>query len=141
MMITMKKVRTMMTNIFTDVFDKIMAKLGFTRTTKTETETDFYEVNDISLTSVMVDSIATMCLADSSVSVDGTSTRAKVIGEIAKNVFFRRGKATLATALGTGDALIVPVTNGKRYAIDIIENRDFYVLDSLGDYLYSVVKA
>lgn len=128
-----------MNNFALDIFSKIAKRFGFELTTKTETVNDFYDVNNISMTAVMSDRIATLTLAESSVDVEGTSERAKELNSIATNLFEITSKETIVAQLGTGDCLIVPVTDGKYYGADIIENRDFYITNSIGGKIIGVV--
>lgn len=127
-----------MNNFFQDLFLKIANKLGFELQPKQIIENDFYDTNNISITSVMADRLATLIVADSDINISGTS-KAKVLDDIMKKYFNIKLKTAVVTALGTGDCLIVPVTNGKVFDIDIIENDNFAVINAIGDKLYSVV--
>ncbi len=42
-------------------------------------------------------------------------------------------------ALGVGDCLIKPYTDGKRIGVDIIPNGNFVICDSIGDYIKSCI--
>lgn len=126
-------------NVFlSDLFLKIARKLGFELQTKQYIQNDFFVTTDISITSIMADRLATLIVADSDIDITGTN-KVKILSDIAKKYFDVKLKTAVVTALGTGDCLIVPITNGKEYDIDIIENNNFAVINSIGDRLYSVV--
>lgn len=122
--------------VLSDFFYKIAEKLGKKTQTKQYIENDFYDVEDISLTAVLADRLATLIVADSDVEVTGSS-KAKVLQDVAQEIFKIKLKPSVMTSLGTGDCLIVPVTNGKLFDIDIIENNKFVVYDSIGDRILS----
>lgn len=128
-----------MNGFISDLFLKIARKLGFELQPKQITANDFFVTNDVSITSIMADRLATLIIADSDVEITGSKTAQEVLDKIAKKYFSTKLKVSVVTALGTGDCLIVPVTNGKAFDIDIIENDNFAVIDSIGDNLYSVV--
>ena len=127
-----------MNYFMSDLFLKIARKLGFELQPKQIIENDFYDTLNISMTAIMSDRLATLIVADSDVEVTG-SNKATILDEIAKKYFNIKLKTAVVTALGTGDCLIVPITNGKVFDIDIVENNDFAVIDSIGDVIYSVV--
>ena len=127
-----------MYSLVTDIFIKIARKLGLELQPKTTIENDFYDTINISITSILADRLATLIVADSDIDVTGTN-KAKILDDIAKKYFKVKLKQSTATAIGTGDCLIVPITDGKGFAVDIIENNDFAVISSLGDTIYSVV--
>lgn len=127
-----------MNSFMSDLFLKIARKLGFELQPKQYIQNDFFTTTDISITSIMADRLATLIVADSDIDITGTN-KAKILSDIAKKYFNVKLKTAVVTALGTGDCLIVPITNGKEYDIDIIENNNFAVINSIGDKLYSVV--
>ena len=126
-------------NVFlSDLFLKVARKLGFELQPKQYITNDFFITTDISITSIMADRLATLIVADSDIDITGPD-KAKILSDIAKRYFNVKLKTAVVTALGTGDCLIVPITNGKEYDIDIVENNNFAVINSIGDKLYSVV--
>lgn len=126
-------------NVFlSDLFLKVARKLGFELQPKQYITNDFFITTDISITSIMADRLATLIVADSDIDVTG-SDKVNILSDIAKKYFNVKLKTAVVTALGTGDCLIVPITDGKEYDTEIIENNSFAVIDSIGDKLYSVV--
>lgn len=127
-----------MNSFISDLFLKVARKLGFELQPKQYITNDFFVTTDISITSIMADRLATLIVADSDIDVTG-SDKVNILSDIAKKYFNVKLKTAVVTALGTGDCLIVPITDGKEYDTEIIENNSFAVIDSIGDKLYSVV--
>lgn len=123
--------------VLSDLFLKIANKLGFQLQQKQYVYNDFYRVNDISMTAVLAERLSTMITADSDIAVDGDRTH--VLQDFSSSFFNTKLKASVMTALGTGDCLIVPVTNGKVFDVDIVDNDRFAVISSIGDKIYSCV--
>jgi A118 family predicted phage portal protein len=108
------------------------------RKTNEEIASDFHDTR-MSITGVIAERLTTLALADSSIEVVGDGARAKFL-----NIFmqwFYKSKLTAVgnVCLGTGDVLARPNTDGKRIGIDLIENQNFVIVDSVGDFLYSVL--
>ena len=122
---------------FSDLFLKIARKLGFELQPKQIINNDFFTTTDISITSIMADRLATLIVADSDIDISGTN-KVEVLIDIAKKYLNVKLETAVVTSLGTGDCLIVPVTNGKVFDMDIVENNSFAVINSIGDKLYSV---
>ena len=123
--------------ILSDIFLKIANKLGFQLQSKQIQDTDFYDVSNISMTSVLSDRLSILIIADSDVEVTGS--RSQVLSEFMEDYFKNKLKPTVFTSLGTGDCLVVPVTNGKEFDVDIITNENFAVINSIGQKIYSAV--
>lgn len=124
--------------ILSDIFLKIANKLGFQLQAKQiNYDSDFYDVSDISMTAVLSDRLSTMIIADSDVEVTGS--RSQVLAEFMEEYFKTKLKPTVFTSLGTGDCLVVPVTNGKVFDVDIITNENFAIISSIGQKIYSCV--
>ncbi|PNX50614.1 MAG: hypothetical protein BV456_06105 [Thermoplasmata archaeon M8B2D] len=124
--------------LLSDLFLKIANRLGFELQPKQYFYNDFYDVSNISLTSILSDRLSTLIVADSDISIDGNrniDTLQKVIDE-----FFKiKLKTSVMTSLGTGDCLIIPITDGRNFGIDIVENNRFQVINSMGETIYSIV--
>src|SRR5574344_1600598 len=127
-----------MNSFISDLFLKVARKLGFELQPKPYIANDFFTTTDVSITSIIADRLATLIVADSDIDITGPD-KAKILSDIAKRYFNVKLKTAVVTALGTGDCLIVPITDGKEYDIDIVENNNFAVINSIGDKLYSVV--
>ena len=123
--------------ILSDIFLKIANKLGFQLQSKQIQDTDFYDVSNISMTSVLSDRLSTLIIADSDVEVTGS--RSQVLMEFMEDYFKNKLKPTVFSSLGTGDCLVVPVTNGKEFDVDIITNENFAIINSIGQKIYSAV--
>ncbi len=123
--------------ILSDIFLKIANKLGFQLQSKQIQDTDFYDVSNISMTSVLSDRLSTLIIADSDVEVTGS--RSQVLMEFMDDFFKNKLKPTVFSSLGTGDCLVVPVTNGREFDVDIITNENFAVINSIGQKIYSAV--
>lgn len=124
--------------MLSDIFLKIANKLGYQLQPKQYIGNDFYDTTDISLTSVLANRLTTLIVADSDIEITG-SEKAMVLQEIAQEIFKIKIGTGVFTSLGTGDCLLVPVTNGKEFDIDIVENNKFAVVNSIGEKIYSCV--
>lgn len=125
--------------LVSDLFLRIARKLGYELQKKQIVVNDFKTVSDISITSILADRLATLIVADSEITVTGDKSAEDVLNEIADKYFNAKLKVSIVAALGTGDCLIVPVTDGEVFGFDIIENDCFSIAKSLGDKLYNVV--
>lgn len=104
-----------------------------------EYTSDFSDTNGISVTAALSERLSTLTLSDSSVTIYGDNARAKYIGEFAQKLFETKLQSIAEVCLGTGDCVVKPNTDGKRFGIDIIENKDFRIVESMGDFVYSML--
>lgn len=93
----------------------------------------------VSLTAVISSRVTTLTMQDSTISVDGTSARAKYLDDIMRKYQSQKIYAAIETALGTGDCLIKPYTDGERIGLNIIRNGDFVICDSIEDFIKSCI--
>lgn len=104
-----------------------------------EINSDFHDVDKISIAAALSERLTTLAISDSSVEVIGDNKRAQYLNKLMEWI----GNTKLAVigqiCLGTGDCLVKPNTDGTRIGLDIIENKDFYIVDRTGDFLYGVV--
>lgn len=95
----------------------------------------------VSLTAVIAGKLATLAMQDSTVTIDGSGARAEWMQGFLDYYMGDRMDVAAEVALGTGDALVKPYTDGKRIGVDIIRNGDFVVCESIGnDILSCIVK-
>lgn len=96
-------------------------------------------VTNISLTSVIAGKLATLSLQDSDITIEGISARARFMQSFLD--YYLGGQMDIAAevALGTGDCIILPYTDGKRLGVDIIKNSDFVVCESIGNDILSCI--
>jgi len=120
-----------------NIFLSIANKLGFQLQSKVDTSNDFYEVNDVSMTSTIAENLSTMIIADSTIGIKGN--RVDVLNDFLKEFSKLKLKPVTSVSLGTGDCLVVPVTNGKRFDVDIIENENFAIISAVGQTIYACV--
>lgn len=104
-----------------------------------EVESDFNDIREISVTSALSERLSTLTLSDSSLSITGENQRAKFIDEFAQNFITNRLPAIAQITLGTGDCIAKPNTDGKRFGIDLIENKNFRIVQSVGDFIYAIL--
>lgn len=104
-----------------------------------EVESDFNDIREISVTSALSERLSTLTLSDSSLSITGENQRAKFIDEFAQNFITNRLPAIAQITLGTGDCIAKPNTDGKRFGIDLIENKNFRIVQSVGEFIYAVL--
>lgn len=103
----------------------------------------YSDMSGVNLTAIVANKIATLAFQDSKIYIEGTSARAQWFRDFAENYAEERWPVAGEVALGTGDGILRPYTDGKRYGLDIISNQDgdFRVCESIGnDILACVLK-
>lgn len=102
---------------------------------------DYSKTDQISLTAVIANKIATLAMQDSTISIEGSGARASWMQEFLDYYLGDRMDVAAEVALGTGDCIVKPYTDGKRIGVDIVKNGDFAVCESIGnDILSCIVK-
>ena len=125
-------------NFVKSVFLKLANMLGMSLQEKpTEATSEFYK--PLSLTNVIAQTVSTITIDDSEVNVIGDSKKALFLQQIAKD--FTTDTLPIATtiALGTGDCIIKPFTDGEKIGIDVISNENFVVCDSIGNFIKAAI--
>ena len=128
-----------MNNFVKSIFLTIAKKFGLDLQEKSDEETDFYDVNNISSTATRSDRLSTLTLMDSSCDVKGDSARAKYLQTFSEYVWNTRLKPACVVSLGTGDVLLKPSTDGKRLSVDLISNDNFAITESIGNFIYGCI--
>lgn len=103
----------------------------------------YSDLSGVNLTAIAANKIATLAFQDSKIYIEGTSARAEWFRNFVENYAEERWPVAAEVALGTGDGILRPYTDGKRYGLDIISNQDgdFRVCESIGnDILACVLK-
>lgn len=103
----------------------------------------YSDLSGINLTAIAANKIATLAFQDSKIYIEGNSARAEWFRNFVENYAEERWPVAGEVALGTGDGILRPYTDGKRYGLDIISNQDgdFRVCRSIGnDILACVLK-
>lgn len=96
-------------------------------------------VVDISLTPVVSRKLATIAMQDSDITIEGESARARFMQEFLDYYLGDRMDVAAEVALGTGDCIVKPYTDGTRLGVDIIKNSDFVVCESIGNDILSCI--
>lgn len=123
------------------LFLKIAERLGLSLQPKPVERDDYSDTSSISLTAVIANKLATLTLQDSGITIEGESARARFMQEFLDYFLGERIDAAAEVALGTGDCIVKPYTDGRRIGVDIIKNRDFVVCESIGnDILACIMK-
>ena len=104
-----------------------------------ESDSDFEIVDDLSITATLAERITVLATVDSTVEVVGDNMRANFLNKYMQWIVNTKLAAISEICLGTGDCLARPNTNGNRIGIDIIQNKDFIIVESIGDFLLSVL--
>ena len=103
----------------------------------------YSDLSGVNLTAIAANKIATLAFQDSKIYIEGNSARAEWLRNFVENYAEERWPVAGEVALGTGDGILRPYTDGKRYGLDIISNQDgdFRVCESIGnDILACVLK-
>lgn len=101
------------------------------------------DTEGINLKAIVADKVNTLTFQDGKIRIIGDSARANWLREFLENYADERIPVAGEVSLGTGDGILKPYTDGKRYGLDIIggDNGDFRVCESIGnDILACVLK-
>ena len=120
-------------NFIRRIFLKLAEKLGLSLQPKPDVADDYSDTANISLTAVIAQKLATLTMQDSDITIEGDSARARYMQDFLD--YYTGGMMDVAAevALGTGDCIIKPYTDGRRIGVDIIKNKDFVVCESIGN--------
>lgn len=114
-------------------------KAGLELQNKPACRDDYSDMNRISLTAVVANKVATLAMQDSTITIEGDSARAKYIQSFLDYYLGDRMDVAAEVALGTGDCIVKPYTDGKRLGVDIVKNGDFAVCESIGNDIISCI--
>lgn len=128
-------------NFIRKIFLKLAERLGLSLQPKPVSVDDYSDTTGISLTAVISNKLSTLTLQDSDITIEGDSARARYMQEFLDYYTGDRLDMAAEVALGTGDCIVKPYTDGKRLGVDIIKNKDFVVCESIGnDILACIMK-
>lgn len=121
-------------------FIKIASLLGLELQEKQQITTDYTQINqDIPVTMIIANKISSLALMDSDIKVVGDKENATYLDELLQSYLFERLSVACEVALGTGDCLLKPFTDGTTIGVDIIQNYDFMIMESIGDLIKSII--
>ena len=93
---------------------------------------------DISIESIMSESLASLLLSGASMMVEGEGERADRVRDAADELVARTAQVAVAQAFVTGDALVVPRMVGERFSNFLVGAEQFAILAANGDELTDV---
>lgn len=93
----------------------------------------------MSITAVVANKVATLTMLDSDATIKGDNERARYMGQLLKRFIAYKEPTAAEVALGTGDVLIKPYTDGRYIGVDIIPNENFYIAESVDDCIKSCI--
>jgi len=128
-----------MNSFVKNIFMYIARKLKLRLEEVPEITDDYSDVSDINITAAISNRLSTITLLDSSISVTGDNARANYIDTFSQRFYRTRLKTGCEVALGTGDCIFKPNTDGKRIAIDIITKGNFTITESIGEFIYGIL--
>lgn len=120
-------------NFIRRIFLKLAEKFGLSLQPKPDVEDDYSNTTNISLTAVIANKLATLTMQDSDITIEGDSARARYMQDFLDYYTGDLMDVAAEVALGTGDCIIKPYTDGRRLGVDIIKNGDFVVCESIGN--------
>ena len=130
-------------NLFQNIIIKLAERFGLQLQIKLDTTDDYSmvpdDVGDISLTPVVSRKLATISMQDSDITIEGESARARFMQDFLDYYLGDRMDVAAEVALGTGDCIVKPYTDGTRLGVDIIKNSDFVVCESIGNDILSCI--
>lgn len=125
--------------LFQNIIVKLAERFGLQLQIKPPAVDDYSNVTDISLTAVIAGKLATLSMQDSDITIEGESARARYMQSFLDYYLGDRMDVAAEVALGTGDCIIKPYTDGVRLGVDIINNNDFVVCESIGNDILSCI--
>ena len=125
--------------LFQNIIVKLAERFGLQLQIKPPAVDDYSNVTDISLTAVIAGKLATLSMQDSDITIEGESARARYMQSFLDYYLGDRMDVAAEVALGTGDCIIKPYTDGVRLGVDIIKNNDFVVCESIGNDILSCI--
>ena len=126
--------------LLSDLFIKIADRMGLQLQYKEIPYSEDYQGSEkVNLTATIANRITTLTMLDSDVYIDGESPRAKYLQEWVEDFVAEQMPAAAEVALGTGDCLLKPFTDGERIGVSVIPNDDFRICDSIGKFIKSVI--
>lgn len=120
-------------NLFQSIFVTLAKKLGLELAEKDVRNLDYYVTEDISITAIIAQRLATVTLLDSDINVAGNNKRAEFLNGIVQKLENEKLQNSLEIALGTGDCLIKPYTDGEHVGYDLVPSNDFAITDYIED--------
>ena len=121
-----------------NIFLKVAKKLNLELVDKSESGIDFGE-GGLNPTAIGASVVANIAIDDSDIIIDGNNARAEAIREM-KDYYTDELQTPVAeVALGTGDAIVRPFTDGKYIGLNIIGNDNFVITECIGTHLKGVI--
>ena len=127
------------TGFFKQVFLYLAKKMGLELQEKTPYYDDYSRTDQISLTAVIANKVATLAMQDSTISIEGAGARATWMQDFLNYYLGDRMDVAAEVALGTGDCIVKPYTDGRHIGVDIVKNGDFAVCESIGNDILSCI--
>lgn len=119
-------------------FKKLLIK-DYQQKSAKEVSSDYFLIDDVSVTSMVAERVSTLALADCEIKVDGESQAARELNKIMHDFNETKFQTVSELCLGTGDVLVRPTTDGTEIGFDIISNENFRIVSSVSGKLTSVI--
>lgn len=116
-----------------------LTRKEYQQKTDRETESDYFLVDDMSVTNMVAERVSTLALADCEIKVDGESKVAQKLNKIMHKFNETKLSQVSELCLGCGDVLVRPTTDGDEIGFDIIPNDNFRVVSSVSGNLKAVI--
>ncbi len=127
-----------MSGIINSIILAIARKRGLVLHEKS-TFDDSYSGTGLNPTAIGANVITGIALDDSDIFIRGSNKRAKALQDMATYYTDDIRSVACETALGTGDVIIRPYTDGINIGLNIIQNKDFAVVSAIGNHLKAVI--
>lgn len=126
-------------NFIQQIFLKLANLFGLELQSKNIGKDDYSIPEILPITGTIANKLSTLALMDSSIKIIGDSENATYLDELLRDYLMERINVACEVALGTGDCLLKPYTDGYRIGVDIIKNEDFVVCESIGNFIKSII--
>ncbi len=120
------------------IFLKIANGLGLELVDKTDSDINFTELG-LNPTAIGAGVIANIAIDDSDIIIEGENARADALRQMKEYYTDELQTPAAEVALGTGDAIVRPFTDGKYIGLNIIGNDNFIITESIGAHIKGVI--
>lgn len=121
-----------------NIFISIAKKMGLQLEEKKQDGIDYNE-KGFNPTAIGATVVAGITLDNSELNIIGDNARAEKLREIADYFTDEIENVAAEVALGTGDCILRPYTDGENIGINVIGNNDFTITESIGNTIKGII--
>ena len=124
--------------IIGDIFDSFivaiakMRRMSLAKQTKNNLDNDFNDVSDTSITNTIANRFSTKVIGDSKIAIKW-KVAIKQVESFLKRFQNNTFKNVINVSLGTGDCLIIPTFDGRKFGTRLVPNGSFVITEMSGE--------